>query len=69
MPERYDGRWRVETDTLTGAGTGDALIVDHILSRAAGGTNDLANLQTLCETCNRRKCSMDKMDAAAWGST
>ena len=67
IPAIYSGRWRVETDTLTGSGTGDALIVDHILSRAAGGTNYLANLQTLCETCNRRKGRLDRADTAVRG--
>jgi 5-methylcytosine-specific restriction enzyme A len=32
-----------------------ALEIDHILALAAGGTNDISNLQTLCKTCNNRK--------------
>lgn len=28
---------------------------DHILERAAGGADDLGNLQTLCTQCHRRK--------------
>lgn len=31
------------------------LHVDHIVPVAKGGTNDLSNLQTLCEACNRAK--------------
>ena len=31
------------------------LHVDHIKPVAKGGTNDLSNLQTLCEECNRAK--------------
>ncbi|MBE6509535.1 MAG: hypothetical protein E7Z77_09020 [Methanobrevibacter sp.] len=31
------------------------LHVDHIRPVAKGGTNDLSNLQTLCEACNRAK--------------
>lgn len=36
-------------------GTGDDLTLDHIIPRSRGGTDDLANLQTLCRTCNSRK--------------
>lgn len=31
------------------------LQVDHVISRYHGGSNELANLQTLCSTCNRDK--------------
>lgn len=31
------------------------LHVDHIIPVAKGGTNDLDNLQTLCEDCNKAK--------------
>lgn len=33
------------------------LEVDHILPRAAGGTDDIANLTTACATCNRGKAA------------
>lgn len=32
-----------------------SLEVDHIIPRSDGGTSDLANLQTLCSSCNGRK--------------
>ncbi|MGF1601341.1 MAG: HNH endonuclease [Thermosynechococcaceae cyanobacterium] len=31
------------------------LEVDHIIPLAKGGMNDLSNLQTLCQPCNRHK--------------
>lgn len=31
------------------------LTIDHIIPRALGGTNDIDNLQTLCEECNTQK--------------
>lgn len=30
---------------------------DHIVPRSAGGTDDPANIQLLCEPCNRRKAN------------
>lgn len=39
-----------------------ALQVDHIVPRAQGGSNDLANLQALCSTCNAQKLDRDKTD-------
>lgn len=60
VPQDYSGRYTIWTDTKTGAGRSDALIVDHIVTRPAGGENALNNLQTLCETCNRRKQKEDK---------
>lgn len=33
------------------------LEADHIIPRAAGGTDDLANLTTACATCNRGKAA------------
>jgi 5-methylcytosine-specific restriction endonuclease McrA len=65
-PVDYDGRHCLWTDTFTGSGTRDLLILDHILTLRAGGKNVHENLQALCETCNRRKQKEDKAAAAAW---
>lgn len=31
------------------------LSVDHVISLAKGGSNDISNLQTLCLSCNKKK--------------
>ncbi|MGB7414296.1 MAG: HNH endonuclease [Thermosynechococcaceae cyanobacterium] len=36
------------------------LEVDHIIPLAKGGPNDISNLHTLCQRCNREKC--DRID-------
>lgn len=36
-------------------GSSGDLTIDHIVPRDFGGSNDLANLQTLCHPCNRTK--------------
>lgn len=33
--------------------------VDHITPKAKGGTDDLTNLQSLCDACHRRKTAED----------
>lgn len=33
--------------------------VDHIVSKAAGGTDDAANLRGICEPCHKRKTAKD----------
>jgi ATP adenylyltransferase len=38
------------------------LDVDHIIPRARGGKNELANLQVLCSKCNRSKRDKDDTD-------
>ena len=37
---------------------GIELTIDHIIPLAAGGTNDLDNLQTLCRECNENKANL-----------
>lgn len=34
--------------------------VDHILSKAKGGTDDLSNLQLLCKECHKKKTQEEK---------
>ena len=48
---------------LCGATKNDRpLDVDHIIPRARGGKNELANLQVLCSKCNRSKRDQDDTD-------
>jgi 5-methylcytosine-specific restriction endonuclease McrA len=65
VPVEYDGRATLFTDSLTGGGFGDVLIVDHKLTRKAGGKHHPRNLQALCETCNRRKIQSEDKPAIA----
>lgn len=66
VPVGYDGRYTLVTDTRVKARNGsrswhDVLIVDHVLTLKAGGRNHPSNLQTLCETCNKRKQVEDRL--------
>ena len=48
---------------LCGASAETAVLhVDHIVPRSKGGTNDLGNLQCLCEQCNLGKSNKDTTD-------
>lgn len=53
-----DLRWQVwdEDDfTCVNCGSRRHLTVDHVVPVSKGGTDDRANLQTLCRSCNSRK--------------
>ena len=60
VPSGYDGHNALWTNTKTGGGFQDVLVVDHVLTLRAGGINHPSNMQALCETCNRRKQKEDK---------
>src|SRR5438093_870916 len=58
VPERlrYQVLKRDRACVLCGVGPADArLEVDHIVPRSKGGSNELTNLQALCDVCNRGK--------------
>lgn len=65
VPDGYDGRYTLWTDTFVSSGWRDLLVVDHVLTLKAGGLNRIENFQTLCETCNKRKQREDRAAAAA----
>ena len=60
VPIGYDGREALYTTSILRNGYHDVLVLDHILTLPAGGRNVVENLQTLCETCNRKKQREDK---------
>lgn len=41
--------------TCQSCGAKEDITIDHIVPRSKGGSNDVNNLQTLCESCNLRK--------------
>ncbi len=41
--------------TCQSCGTTKKLTIDHIIPLNLGGTHDLSNFQTLCQSCNSRK--------------
>ncbi|MCL2116417.1 MAG: HNH endonuclease [Methanobrevibacter sp.] len=41
--------------TCLSCGTKENLTIDHIIPRVEGGTNDIDNLQVLCQHCNLTK--------------
>jgi len=62
VPERlrYQILKRDRRCVLCGVGPKEArLEVDHIVPRSKGGSNELTNLQTLCDGCNRGKSNLD----------
>lgn len=65
-PAEYDGRFSLSTNTLVRGRWSDVLILDHVLTLAAGGRSVIENLQTLCETCNKRKQREDKAATAVY---
>ena len=66
VPEDYDGDGVPFTNTRCSSGWPDMLIVDHILTLKAGGTSRVENLQTLCDTCNKRKTKHDRVATAEY---
>lgn len=59
VPDGYDGAKALRTES------GQYLVVDHVLSRRAGGSNRPTNLQCLCLPCNSAKTARDFQDYKA----
>jgi 5-methylcytosine-specific restriction protein A len=43
--------------------------VDHVIPKAAGGTDDLANLQALCRECHDEKSRREMRDPTGGGGS
>lgn len=63
-------RWRPKLSTVNGlterdgrkcnrCGVEDHLEIDHVVAKILGGSNELSNLQFLCETCHAEKTAKD----------
>ena len=59
VPAEWDGRDALSTNVRGNCGFPVLLVLDHIRTLRAGGRSTVQNLQTLCETCNRRKLHED----------
>lgn len=78
VPVNYDGAGALFCETYVRTRLGfrkygrsrDVLVLDHRVTRRAGGLSVIENLQALCETCNRRKIPEDRRVFAAyqWGA-
>lgn len=66
VPDGWAGECALMTDTRVSSGYPDILILDHMLTLRAGGLSVIANLQTLCETCNKKKTKEDVAAAIAY---
>lgn len=47
-------------------GSTENLTIDHRIPYSKGGTTEMSNLQTLCESCNQKKADSSLTYADAW---
>lgn len=47
-------------------GSTENLTIDHRIPYSKGGTTEMSNLQTLCESCNQTKADSSLTYADAW---
>lgn len=57
-----EGPYHINLYGYTIHGTERLFTKDHILARANGGRDQLSNMQTMCENCNRKKAHYDEFD-------